>query len=156
MISVDIANHRFQLRAAAVFVHDNHVLLHRIEGDAFWALPGGRVEPGEEACHTVVREMKEELNESIVCSELLYLVENFLHYDNKPNHEIGLYFLTRFAPGSACLDISRTHRGVEGEKKLEFRWFSRDDLHNVVLHPAFLQAALAAPALRFQHVVQQG
>lgn len=48
MISVNIAGHRFQLRAAAVVVHGGFVLLHRLQGDAFWALPGGRVEPGED------------------------------------------------------------------------------------------------------------
>ena len=42
MISVDIAGHRFQLRAAAVVVHDGLVLLHRLVGDAYWALPGDK------------------------------------------------------------------------------------------------------------------
>lgn len=77
MISVDIAGHRFQLRAAAVVLHAGHVLLHRHEDDDFRALPGGRVEPGEDAASTVVREMREELGESIACDALLYLAENF-------------------------------------------------------------------------------
>ena len=92
MISVEIDGHRFQVRAAAVVEHDNHILLHRAESDSFWALPGGQVEPSENAQATLVREMIEELDEPIVCGELLYLVENFFDYLNKPNHEIGLYF----------------------------------------------------------------
>jgi hypothetical protein len=38
MISFDVGSHRFQLRAAAVFVWNGHVLLHRLEQDEFWAL----------------------------------------------------------------------------------------------------------------------
>ena len=59
MISFDLGSHRFQVRAAAVIVHEESVLLHRLESDDFWALPGGRVEPGEEASDTVVRELYE-------------------------------------------------------------------------------------------------
>ncbi|SHI29509.1 MULTISPECIES: hypothetical protein [Pseudomonas] len=40
MISVDIDGYRFQVRAAAVVEHDNHILLHRGVNDSFWALPG--------------------------------------------------------------------------------------------------------------------
>ncbi|MDQ7970225.1 MAG: NUDIX hydrolase [Oxalicibacterium faecigallinarum] len=156
MISFDIANHRFQLRAAAVFVHNAHVLLHRIEGHDFWALPGGRVEPGEEARTTVLREMKEELNESIECDKLLYLVESFFEDAGKQNHEIGLYFLTRFVSDSPMLDVKKMHRGVEGEKKLEFRWFPQHELSDIALYPSFLCQALSASELRFQHVIQRG
>lgn len=35
MISVDIDGYRFQVRAAAVVEHDNHILLHRAESDSF-------------------------------------------------------------------------------------------------------------------------
>src|SRR5689334_21162768 len=98
MISVDIAGHRFQLRAAAVIVHEGFVLLHRLDGDEYWALPGGRVEPGEAANATLVREMIEELDEPVECAELLYVVENFFAHAGKPNHEIGLYFRTALRP----------------------------------------------------------
>lgn len=35
------------LRAAAVILNNDAVLFHRREEDAFWALPGGRIEPGK-------------------------------------------------------------------------------------------------------------
>ncbi|WP_395848191.1 hypothetical protein [Cystobacter fuscus] len=49
MLSFDTPTHRFHLRAAAVIRQGPRVLLHRLETDTFWALPGGRVEPGVEA-----------------------------------------------------------------------------------------------------------
>ena len=156
MISVNISGHRFQLRAAAVVLHDDHVLLHRLEGDTYWALPGGRVEPGEDARSTLVREMAEELNESVECAELLYVVENFFVHANTPNHEIGLYFRAEFSSGSALLEKSSCHVGAEGIHRLEFRWFPKEALRGVDLRPSFLRESLSQPVLSFQHIVQRG
>ena len=73
MISFDFGSHKFQVRAAAIFIWRSSVLLHRLEDDSFWALPGGRVEPGENAAETVVREMREELEQDAVCGPLTYV-----------------------------------------------------------------------------------
>ena len=156
MISVDVGGFRFQLRAAALVVTDRSVLLHRLEGDEFWALPGGRVEPGEDARSTLVREMNEELAESVECDELMYVVENFFTHASKPNHEVGLYFITRLRPESVLLDRSRSHWGAEGNRRLEFRWFAVEQLTAVGLRPSFLRQSLSQTVLQFQHIVQRG
>lgn len=156
MIFVDISGYRFQVRAAAVFEHDGYILLHKFENDEFWALPGGRVESGEDAKSTILREMKEELNESIECTELLYAVENFFNYASKQNHEIGLYFQAHFHPDSALLNKSHSHIGIEAEKRLEFRWFPKESLPTLEIYPYFLRESLSQPKLSFQHVVQRG
>ncbi|MDQ8023786.1 MAG: NUDIX domain-containing protein [Moraxellaceae bacterium] len=155
MISTHIDGHRFQLRAAAVFVHEGAVLLHRAPGDDFWALPGGRVEAGEDAATTVFREMQEELGEAVQCERLLYTVEAFFHHLGSPNHEIGLYFLTHLPAHSPLLDKQRTHAGIEADKSLEFAWFRLGDLGDVNVCPSFLQTALTEPGLPFRHVVQR-
>ena len=155
-MSVDIGGFRFQLRAAAVVVHDRFVLLHRLAGDDFWALPGGRVEPGEDVRSTLIREMNEELTESVECDELLYVVENFFTHAGKPNHEIGLYFAARLGPRSELFDKSQSHSGTEGNSRLEFRWFAIEQLRELDLRPSFLKESLLQPVLHFQHIVQQG
>lgn len=155
MISVDIGDHRFQLRAAALFVVDGFVLLHRVEGDEYWALPGGRVEPGEDARTTIVREMAEELGEAIDCGPLLYLAECFFDGDNRAFHELGLYFRTTLSPASTLLDRTRSHEGIEDDKRLEFRWFAIDRLDDIDLHPTFLRQALALPDSQLRHFVQR-
>ena len=156
MISVDVGGFRFQLRAAAVVVHERFVLLHRLEGYEFWALPGGRVEPGEDARSTLIREMDEELAESVECDELLYVVENFFTHAGKPNHEIGLYFTARLNPRSELFDKSRSYSGAEGNSRLEFRWFAIEQLRGLDLRPSFLRESLLQPVFQFQHIVQRG
>jgi ADP-ribose pyrophosphatase YjhB (NUDIX family) len=156
MISVDVGGFRFQLRAAAVVIHDRFVLLHRLEGDEFWALPGGRVEPGEDARSTLIREMDEELAESVECDKLLYVVEKFFAHAGKPNHEIGLYFATRLSPQSELFEKSRSYSGTEGSSRLEFRWFAIEQLRRLDLRPSFLRESLSQPVLQFQHIVQRG
>lgn len=155
MISVDIGTHRFQLRAAAVFTAGDFVLLHRLEGDAFWTLPGGRVEPGEDAACTLVREMREELGQEVVCGDLVYVVENFFEDGGRQNHELGLYFSAAFAANSPILNTAKTHAGVEGSQRLEFEWFAPDRLANIDIRPSFLRLALAERERRFRHVVQR-
>lgn len=155
MLSFDIQDHRFQVRAAAVFVERGHVLLHRMADDDFWALPGGRVEPGEDGTMTIVREMAEELGERVTCGPLLYLVENFFEYAGKAHHEIGLYYRAQLRPGSRVLRNDTEHAGIEGDKALVFAWFPLAALDAVALRPSFLQAALRDEPLAFRHVVQR-
>jgi ADP-ribose pyrophosphatase YjhB (NUDIX family) len=155
VISVDISGHRFQLRAAAVICHDGFILLHRLKGDEYWALPGGRVEPGEDAQGTVKREMVEELNEHVECMELLYVVENFFEHAGRKNHEIGLYFRTQVDAASKYLDKTRSYTGLEPGTPLEFRWFLMEQLRGLDLRPSFLRESLSAPTVGFQHVVQR-
>jgi 8-oxo-dGTP pyrophosphatase MutT (NUDIX family) len=155
MISIDLPSHRFQLRAAAIVIDDDFVLLHRPEGELAWALPGGRVEAGEDARTCLVREFGEELGEPVDCGGMLHVVENFFVVHGRPHHEIGLYFDVTLRAGSPLLDKTRHHAGIEGERRLEFRWFATGRLHCVELRPAALRAALVGPGQRFQHLIQR-
>jgi ADP-ribose pyrophosphatase YjhB (NUDIX family) len=155
MISIDIGSHRFQLRAAAIVRRGEDVLLHRAERDPFWALPGGRVEPGEAAAEAVVREMREELGIEATCGELLFVAENFFDHGGRAYHEVGLCFETRLAPGAALLEARGPVLGREGEATLIFEWFGPARLCAADVRPAFLARALADPARSLRHVVQR-
>lgn len=162
MISFDIDNYRYNLRAAALILDGDRVLLHQIEGDDFWFVPGGRVDAGELAAVTVEREMQEELAEVVTCEKLLWTVENFFTYRGQKHHELGLYFLTHLKPESRLLTTAGPYTGMEGKLKLHFDWFRLADLHQLDIRPSFLANALAtmqhniqlSEQLTVQHIVQ--
>ena len=155
MISFRINSHRFHLRAGAIVMEAGHVLLHRLEGDTFWALPGGRVEAGEEGAQTIVREFQEELGLNVVCNELLAVGENFFEYEGEPHHEIGLYFSVSLPIATDIRDTGKLHIGIEGDRRLEFGWFPFPALREIDFRPAALQASLADGKVQ-AHFVQRG
>jgi ADP-ribose pyrophosphatase YjhB (NUDIX family) len=153
MLSFHTGTHQFHLRAACIAVHRGAVLLHRAQGDAFWALPGGRVEAGEEAAHAVVREMQEELAAKVQVLQLSWMVENFFEYRGQCHHEIGMYFLAELDAGSPLLASVGPFWGSEAGKPLEFAWFRTSELAAVDIRPAFLSTLLAENDFTFRHVV---
>jgi ADP-ribose pyrophosphatase YjhB (NUDIX family) len=156
MVSFDFEGLRFHLRAAAVIVEDDRVLLHRLEGDPVWALPGGRVNPGEAAATAVARELEEETGQAVEVDDLLFVVENFFTADATAHHEVGLYFRAQLPASSRLRDFSCSHAGIEGGARLEYRWFRRTELGQVDLRPGFLRRALAEPLVGVKHRVQRG
>jgi 8-oxo-dGTP pyrophosphatase MutT (NUDIX family) len=155
VISFDADSHRFNFRAAAVVLHEGAVLLHRLEGDAFWSVPGGRVEAGELAADAVVREFQEELSETVICGELLWLVENFFSYRGRPHHELGMYFRARLPARSRLLAEPGPFVGSEGGVPLTFAWFECARLGELEVRPSFLAQALAKPEPAFRHIVHR-
>lgn len=155
MISLQLEGQRFQVRAAAVVLHAGHLLVHRAPGDAFWTLPGGRVEVGEAAAQTIVRELREELGEVVECGPLLHIAENFFDLAGRRHHEIGFYFSVALDAASRHLDQARTHRGIENGVALEFKWVALATLASIDLRPTFLQTSLRAEPPVFSHAVQR-
>jgi 8-oxo-dGTP pyrophosphatase MutT (NUDIX family) len=155
MISFDAGTRRFNLRAAAIVLNGSQVLLHQLEGDAFWAFPGGRVDGGELASAAVERELREELAEPVTCGELVWVVENFFRYRGVSQHEVGLYFSVRLAPESRLLASSGPFTGMEGSVPLTFAWFERSQLEQLEIRPSFVAAALAGAELGFRHIVHR-
>ena len=155
MIRFDQGNHRFNYRIVGIALHNHQVLLHRTPDEAFWTFPGGRAELGETAAQTLRREMREELAADIEIIRLLWVVENFFEYDEKPYHELALYFLMRLPDDSPYLDQSQSHAGQEAEPKLIFQWFPNeaDTLTGLPLLPSFLQTALQQLPITTTHLV---
>ena len=155
MISFLVDGIRFNFRAAAVIIHDGHVLLHRAEHQDYWALPGGRVEAGEASAATIARELAEELGSGLEArvGRLLWVVENFHHLEGERRHSLGMYYLVTLEASSAFLAKDRTIYGIETDdglpvyegrpQRLIYQWFPLDSLAEAPLRPAFLCERLA-------------
>lgn len=150
---------RVRQRAAALIEHGGHVLLHRVVGDEFWALPGGGIEPGESAAQALVREMQEELGQPIEPGALACVVENFFTYAGMAHHEIGLYLRARLPAASPLLSTPGPYAGTEGTRALEFAWFSASDLQGLDVRPAllagFLPQWLGPEPMQVAHIVHR-
>ena len=157
MINFQQGNECFNYRIAGIALSEDRVLLHRAKGEAFWTCPGGRAEIGETCEQTLVREIKEELNENVEILRLLWVVENFFEYDRHNYHELAFYFLMQFDEQSRYLDKSISFAGTEDDKHLEFRWFpaNSDVLTGLPLLPVFLQNSLCCLPDSVQHVIER-
>ncbi|MGM9988792.1 MAG: NUDIX hydrolase [Bacillaceae bacterium] len=128
------------IRTAGILIKNNHVLLHKNVNDQFWALPGGRVAINEESKESVKREYKEELGIDVEVTRLLWIVENFFTYNNDDFHELGFYYLLKLENGESFFKEDSFY-GLEGEH-LIYKWFSVDELENVLVYPEFLKQGL--------------
>ena len=155
MISFRINSHRFNLRAGAIALEAGHVLLHRLEGDTFWALPGGRVDAGEDGASTIVREFWKELGLNVKCNELVGVGENFFESDGDSYHELGLYFSVSLPIESLVRDTQISHSGIEADRQLEFKWFLLETLRDIDFRPAALRESLATGNVPL-HFIQRG
>lgn len=108
----------------------------------------------EQTQDALVREFQEELSSAVTVGELLSTGENFFAWGGQPHHEVGLYFAVVLPADSPLRDLTRTHLGMEGRKRLEFRWFARGALANTDFRPAALRSALGGGLPLSRHIVQ--
>ena len=153
MISFDIEGARFNYRVVGIALDGNRVLLHRADMDDFWSLPGGRGEMLEPSEETLKREMREELEVEIRVERLVWVVENFFEYDDKPYHELAFYFLMTLPRDWHLLKKTEPFTGYDGDVKLTFKWYQLDELENVVLYPSFLKKGLRSIPDSIEHIV---
>jgi ADP-ribose pyrophosphatase YjhB (NUDIX family) len=155
MITFERDSGTFNYRAAGIVLDRERVLLTRLEGDDFWFMPGGRVEMLEPARESLRREMREEMDVEVTIERLIWVLENFFEFKGQPYHELGLYFLVSPPKEWERRDVSE-FAGYEGDgTKLNFRWFSLDDLDDVRLLPSFLREGLRSIPDGTEHVAHR-
>ncbi len=86
--------------ALCVFRHDERIFVTEyfdaVKDAVFYRPLGGKIEFGEFASETVVREVQEEINQPIVVTRLLGTLESIFTFNGKQGHEIALLFEGRF------------------------------------------------------------
>lgn len=135
-------NISFHLRARALIIVDNYILLAQRKGRQMTYLPGGHIELGEKAEECLLREIKEELGYQAKIKAFLGGLES-KYADNQKNHqELNLLFLVEIDN----LDYSKEIQSLEPH--LEFKWHPIAALENANLKPE--------PLIRFIKDYRQG
>lgn len=145
----------FQMRVAGLAFRNGHVLVHRATHEKFWTFPGGRAEMGEQSQDTLAREMVEELGAEVSVGRLLWVVENFFHYEGKDWHELGFYYLMELPDSFPFDEEAIVHRVQDGKNPLEFRWVkaTTEALTALDIPPYFIAAEIEDLPASTRHVV---
>jgi ADP-ribose pyrophosphatase YjhB (NUDIX family) len=146
-ISWSAPGETFNLRVAAVIVHDQQVLLCTVDGLGYWFLPGGRVRFGEPAQLALSRELAEELGHQFPAGRLALVVEN-IYRDSTLQHEVGFYYRLTWPPGLAESDLDG---GTEPGHR--FRWAAISELNSVRFEPTGLVPVLQELGDDIRHVL---
>lgn len=145
----------FQMRVAGLAFRNGHVLVHRATHEKFWTFPGGRAEMGEQSQDTLAREMVEELGAEVSVGRLLWVVENFFHYEGKDWHELGFYYLMELPDSFPFDEEAIVHRVQDGKNPLEFRWVkaTTEALTALDIPPYFIASEIENLPASTRHVV---
>jgi 8-oxo-dGTP pyrophosphatase MutT (NUDIX family) len=155
-IKISTPEYNFKYRVGGVVSVNDKLLIVRIADNAFYCLPGGHVELGEDSSDAILREMHEEVGYPVRIINCLAIVENFFKgHENKNFHELGFYFLVE--PNNineARLEdytIIENDKGIE--KQLEFRWVTIEELRDIDFRPQFLKEKLIHKDYYFIHKI---
>lgn len=120
--------------AAIILDNDKILLMYRFKnGETYYTLLGGSVEPGEDLERALVREIKEESNLDINGLEFLW------QFDNRGREDY--YFLVKNFTGDLCLGEPELSRQNENNKYIPI-WVNLSDLKDIDLRPGEIKAKI--------------
>ena len=120
---------------AAVRNGAGELLLVRRIDDGNWELPGGRIEVGESAGATVVREVAEESGISIELTGLAGVYSDPTHVLVDPDDTVHQQLALCFHAVPASAGVADQPR-PDGEETDAAAWFSTNDIDDLKIHPA--------------------
>ena len=144
-VKIDSAEGKFKFRVCGILKVKDKYLTVKIQNNDFYCLPGGHVELGEDTDSAVLREMKEELGYEVKIVKLVSIIQNFFKAkDGRVFHELGYYYIVEPTNlDDVNLDdyvITELDKGKL--VRLEFKWFTLDELKQTRFLPEVLKHEL--------------
>lgn len=133
-LSIVLEGQKLNIRATAVIIHDNKLLVHKNANEDFCALVGGRVQIGESSEETIKREIFEEMGKKVEILEYLTTIENFFDDVVVPYHEIMFMYRVEFTD-EEDKKILTPIKNIEGNEELTYNWIDIDKLEEIKLNP---------------------
>ncbi|HOO60227.1 MAG TPA: NUDIX domain-containing protein [Candidatus Mcinerneyibacteriales bacterium] len=155
MISFVKNNRAFNLRASALIQRGEEVLVHTLQGNDFWVLPGGRVHLGESTAEALIREIREEMGVSVRIIRPLWAVENFFIHQGTKHQNFGITYLVELEGPKArpFYELNGILERREGNETLLFRWMSPEEISSVECYPSFLKERISDLPSSFEHII---
>ena len=117
------------IAVGGVLFHEGRVLLvkrGREPAKGLWAIPGGKIEPGEKLTDAVKREFLEETGIEVEAGEVVYVFDAI---DLPKYHYVIIDYLVKMIGG----DLRA------GDDAEEVRWFAPDELDQYPVAPATVE-----------------
>lgn len=119
--------------ARGVIEYNGRFLLARGKGRDNWYLPGGHIEIGESAEYALLRELDEELGATGFITKFRGAAENKFQMKGSTVQEINLVF---------DVELDDPENIENREEHLEFGWFTKEEIKNLLVFPLSLRDAL--------------
>lgn len=130
------ASGNFSLRAAALIIHDNKVLLAKSQDYDCYYTVGGGVRQNESSDKAVLRECFEETGHHYQIDRLVFVQERFYRLEDTHYHEVVFFYMMKD-------DGFEIQSGVKtDQQKEQLFWVPIEELGETNLVPAFLKTVL--------------
>lgn len=130
------ADGNYSLRAAALIIKDNKLLLVKSHDFDGYYTVGGGIRQNESSDKAVLRECFEETGYHYQIDRLVFVQERFFQLDNTNHHEVVFFYLMK----DGGFEI-RNGANTDQQKEQLF-WVPIGELGGINLVPAFLKTAL--------------
>lgn len=157
-IKIENLSGNFKFRVNGILMHDDEILVVKMNNNPFYCLPGGHVKLGEDSKSAVIREIKEETGYDSHINKLVSVTENFFVRKNgKKIHELGFYYLLNLDNKEIInnKEYEKTEESEENEEKinLHFKWVPINELKDIEFKPQELKEKLEDGNADFQHLI---
>ena len=138
---------RFSLRAAALILQDNQLLVIQNDTARCCYTIGGGVRIGESTEEALLRECREETGLDWQIERLVFVQERFYRAEDIQHHELVFFYLMK----PPAVPIPSGQNTDQMDERL--CWLSLDQLEDAPLVPAFLKEAMRKLPLTVTHIV---
>ena len=141
-ISINLQDdYRLNVRAAAIIIHNNKLLVHNDLNEDYYALLGGRVAIGEDSTQTIKREILEEMGKEVEITEYLATIENFFPWEGRRTHEIQFVYRAEFTDETDKA-LQETITNMEGKDYIQYEWLDLNKIDEYPIKPQVVKEML--------------